>query len=37
MSADANVAAVRDFIERAWNAGTESVLGGREPRDLSLT
>jgi predicted ester cyclase len=26
MSAEANVGAVRDFIERAWNAGDESVF-----------
>jgi predicted ester cyclase len=26
MSADENVAAVRNFIERAWNAGNESVF-----------
>jgi hypothetical protein len=26
MSAEQNVAAVRDFVERAWNAGDEAVF-----------
>ena len=35
VSADENVAAVRDFIERAWNAGDEAVFEEHSAADLA--
>ncbi|MGI9096998.1 MAG: ester cyclase [Solirubrobacteraceae bacterium] len=35
MSADENVAAVRDFIERAWNAGDEAVFEEHLAADIA--
>ncbi len=35
MSADENIAAVRDFIERAWNAGDEAVFEEHLAADIA--
>ena len=35
MTPEENVAAVRDFIERAWNAGDESVFEEHIAEDIA--